>query len=734
MKLRRVRVQNYRSIVDSGTVNIEDCVTVLIGKNEQGKTTFLKALASAAPSATYTSADLPNHLQVELQEGKASELPVLTMWLEPDDGDLSPLQKSLDTTKAFEAIKLVKYFDAHRVYYLVGQDGAEEPLKFTKPDTTKEIQALKTIAQDLSGKLTAHAARLPTFQPNAAQAQSLIEQFLAANFSDASRLSNLIQTFSTGLASVPGQDAAVQQDISDANNSLVEALEQFEQKFAHNQTAAFEKLLPVFVYHSSTLDKIPDEVDVAEFITNSDKWRGMANLCGVAGLSLQKIQELASNFGRDRRSVEAAEDHFTDNMSGAINEYWTQEKYRVSFRIDSSKMSVSISDGTYDRRIPPSDRSEGFQWYLSFYATLQNEVTKAGSTIFLLDNPGLELHADGQRDIKAYLEERLMPKAQIVYVTHSPAMIDPFQLEQVRKVELQPGMAGTKVSEIQIKEGTDFDLFDPVRMAIGASLATSLILNELNVLVEGAADKPILEGAFEKYQAASRHKILVNGSVSESKDDFLVRFYERAKVPYVVYVDADSKGREIAQRLRRSIPADRIVELSSVIGKQSNDLEIEDLISSDVYYRAIKAEYPTLPIERTAGGQSKRTNQYEKMFKDNHWPGFAKRRIAARIKAMVFADDVDDETRENLKRLSAALLQALERQVDGAHETTEASGTGKGQEKAEKRIAVSASSLKEQSQSAKAEEQDSSEAATAAEETDHSRGTEAEVPPSKKIG
>ena len=48
------------------------------------------------------------------------------------------------------------------------------------------------------------------------------------------------------------------------------------------------------------------------------------------------------------------------------------------------------------------------------------------------DNPGLELHLDGQRDIKRFLEEKIAPTSQVLYVTHSPAMIDPFNLGQKR--------------------------------------------------------------------------------------------------------------------------------------------------------------------------------------------------------------------------------------------------------------------------------------------------------------
>ena len=120
-------------------------------------------------------------------------------------------------------------------------------------------------------------------------------------------------------------------------------------------------------------------------------------------------------------------------------------------------MFVSISDSTYSPRIPPIDRSDGFQWYLSFYAALLSEVSKAQPVIFVLDNTGLELHADGQRDIKRVLEEELPANAQVIYVTHSPAMIDPFRLDQVRCVELKADRAGTKVTKLAFKEGSDLN-------------------------------------------------------------------------------------------------------------------------------------------------------------------------------------------------------------------------------------------------------------------------------------
>ncbi|GJQ41210.1 MAG: hypothetical protein JETCAE03_07080 [Ignavibacteriaceae bacterium] len=44
MRLIKARVQNYRSIIDSGEFEIEKLKTILVGPNESGKTVLLQAL------------------------------------------------------------------------------------------------------------------------------------------------------------------------------------------------------------------------------------------------------------------------------------------------------------------------------------------------------------------------------------------------------------------------------------------------------------------------------------------------------------------------------------------------------------------------------------------------------------------------------------------------------------------------------------------------------------------
>ena len=44
MRLKRARVQNYRSIRDTGEFKIESSKTIMVGPNEAGKSAILQAL------------------------------------------------------------------------------------------------------------------------------------------------------------------------------------------------------------------------------------------------------------------------------------------------------------------------------------------------------------------------------------------------------------------------------------------------------------------------------------------------------------------------------------------------------------------------------------------------------------------------------------------------------------------------------------------------------------------
>ena len=117
MKVLRAQVQNFRSIVDSEEIDLEERVSVLIGKNEQGKTNFLRGLASFNAANTYAPRDLPSHLRPTLEEKNPPEIPIVTLWLSSDSLDMQSLKEIIPGVDAVEEFKVRRYFDGHYEYW-----------------------------------------------------------------------------------------------------------------------------------------------------------------------------------------------------------------------------------------------------------------------------------------------------------------------------------------------------------------------------------------------------------------------------------------------------------------------------------------------------------------------------------------------------------------------------------------------------------------------------------------
>ena len=119
-----------------------------------------------------------------------------------------------------------------------------------------------------------------------------------------------------------------------------------------------------------------------------------------------------------------------------------------TFKSIKTSSQYRLATGPMLDEFHPQIAVKAFSGIFRFMQHCSTIWTLSNQTIILLDNPGIELHLDGQRDIKRFLEEKIALTSQVVYVTHSPAMIDAFNLRQVRTVELHGNQTGTKVSNL----------------------------------------------------------------------------------------------------------------------------------------------------------------------------------------------------------------------------------------------------------------------------------------------
>lgn len=134
---------------------------------------------------------------------------------------------------------------------------------------------------------------------------------------------------------------------------------------------------------------------------------------------------------------------------------------------------------------PPSLRSAGRIWHLSFYVKLTARSTGDTPPVILVDDPGLHLHAKAQKDILNKLED-IASRSRVIYSTHSPYLIDTKKLNRVWLVNKSESN-GTKIDKLHA--GADKDTLRPVLTAIGADTTLGLHLDKDNqVVVEGISD------------------------------------------------------------------------------------------------------------------------------------------------------------------------------------------------------------------------------------------------------
>lgn len=114
-------------------------------------------------------------------------------------------------------------------------------------------------------------------------------------------------------------------------------------------------------------------------------------------------------------------------------------------------------------------RSEGFQWMVSFYVVFFAEASdKHKNAILLLDEPGQSLHALKQAEFRETLS-KLSAKNQTIYTTHSPFLVGTDELDKVRVVEMVDRTVGTKV-HLSLT-ATDDGAILPLQEALGYDLA-----------------------------------------------------------------------------------------------------------------------------------------------------------------------------------------------------------------------------------------------------------------------
>jgi len=268
-------------------------------------------------------------------------------------------------------------------------------------------------------------------------------------------------------------------------------------------------------------------------------------LCEVARIDPKAFQELYDAIKRGAEGhVEGLIQNINEKLESSLNfpKWWVQDrnfKLRVSPR--ENDLVFTIRDRT-ETDYSFGERSSGLRYFLSYYAQYRahKERVDGRPEILLMDEPDTYLSSQAQQDLlkifHAFAEpETSIKPVQVVYVTHSPFLIDKNHAERICVLEKGVGDEGTRVVRDAGKNH-----YEPLRSAFGAYVAETTFIGNCNLIVEGLADQVLLANL----ATMLRLKGLPSLCTLDLNNLTIVPAGSASHIPYLVYL---AKGRDIEQ-------------------------------------------------------------------------------------------------------------------------------------------------------------------------------------------
>ncbi|MBC3489501.1 AAA family ATPase [Pseudomonas taiwanensis] len=588
MRLIKARVQNYRSIVDTGEFEVERLKTILVGPNEAGKTAILQALQQLNPPEGVPEfkalRDYPRgrYSKITRKEIDPKDVEVVRGTFSLDDADLAYVPERLKENN-LEYI-IYKKLDNRFVHFIPGID--HPTLAHIKTDILR---------------LTTHLDR--DCAADAPKKHALEYEKVVQAASDTTALSDVAQEISKWLDTIV---ANIDED-NEKENARWQKLKD-ECAYATEVQNLFNYLFknrPTFVLYSNyfRVKPIIHLGNLAERIRTKvldDEAYDYGNICLLKLLGFE-AKEL-SDLGRaeDPSIAKSDIDNFREKLDqrsyqlNAASVDLTREIVKVwnpdENKNEASKLRV-VADGQYLKvvvedsigvEVELDQRSEGFQWLVSFFIVFFAEtIGKHENTILLLDEPGVSLHALKQREFRRTIS-KLAEDNQTIYSTHSPFMVGPDELDIVRVVELADRTAGTKVHTTVTS--SDPAALLPLQEALGYDLAQSLFSTQRNLILEGLTDYWYVEAIAgllkEDSQASIHDKIALIPANTASKIVYFATILAAQNLKVAALLDSDNAGDQAANQeiLVHRLGAKRILRTSDFTTPKVDKAEIEDLI------------------------------------------------------------------------------------------------------------------------------------------------------------
>lgn len=477
MKITGVRINNYKSIGSTENfLSIEPRVTALIGKNESGKSNILEALGKL-------SFDKPlgaNYINNK-NRGASGEVSIIVQ--------LEYYQNQLEEFEIEQAKTIMSFTDTT----VINIEGGLSDLINSDKLLMEAVQHV--VQMNIRSVWGNDSNRIKSVQNSLDGLKSITSQIYA--------------NYSNKLSSLKSWITTVYTDKED----LIEKLEIIEECLIK-----YYSLLPTVYYREQypQLEASYKYEDIKKILKEPNHIFNRFLI--AAGIN---EQEMVGAFedpvdGNRKTFRNKIERKIRGNIEAAFNTFYNQEK--IEFQVEFESRIFKIYILTDDKAMNLSERSNGLRWYISIFVDVLSRDYKNKSLFYLLDEPGVYLHVNAQKQLLELFSRLAEKDSQVMYTTHSPYMIDSKDITNVRAIE-KAEEGNTRIFKSaydqNLSNDSKMETLSPLVKAIGANLKFNIgPSSKNNLITEGITDYMYMNAMMNYLEVDNAPNIIPSAGVS----------------------------------------------------------------------------------------------------------------------------------------------------------------------------------------------------------------------------
>lgn len=541
MKVKSVKIENFKSFAENNNRIDLDDINTIVGKNESGKSNLISAIGKL----NLTGMNDTNYFKNNNKN--TGKKPLISLVLVPYSGEKNIYKSEQET--------IITINDQ---YDIDVKGGLSEVI-----NKNKEFQTSREKMNELRKSIYFNDENK---RKQFNEIVKMINNAESKIFIDYTYIENIISSL-------------------ESNTNYEEFTRYFKE--CREYLVGIHSIFPQFIL----LDNIELKTKYTRtYLEDRQQSKQMLKyLLKTIGMDLQKLMNYWNLPKEDDKY------NFVEEMNSKIeevisefNKFYKQEK--IIFKVNFDNDSLNFVVKTNNKFLNLSERSNGLKWYLNMYIQLLAKTQKYNieNYVVLLDEPGVYLHVNAQKEILKLFENFTLKDNQIIYTTQLPTMIYQNSLYRTRTIikdSIGNSNIGNRYYSLPHKLGSKKETITPILTAIGMNMGYSLTAidnKKVNIVTEGISDYNYLKAFLIQKKYKKECNVIPSSGVDNIHNIISILLGWGYK--YKILIDQDKEGRKQYKVLINNLAVDsNDIKFIDGTSQENNNMtmSIEDLFSKE---------------------------------------------------------------------------------------------------------------------------------------------------------